>query len=97
MKNKSTIEKCFLSFKHFTLDNNEVNLIANLKYIESTLIKTKKAKSIWFKFFEGDTQATDIKDISNHLKYNHLPNFKTLCDCINIAVKNHSLQVYLIK
>ena len=59
------------------------------------LKKPSKGKAIWFRFFKNDTGATTVNDIKRMLK---LPatheNYKYIIECMEIAVKDKSLQLY---
>lgn len=50
-----------------------------------------KNKDIWFRFFEGDTLATTINDITRDL---HSPNADYIKKMMQIAVDDGELQVY---
>lgn len=72
------------------------NMILTFLAHEAKLKKgAEKDKSMWFKFFPGDTTVTTIEDIKKDL---NLPsshnNYKYIIEKMEIAVENNSLEIY---
>lgn len=88
----------FYWFKQF--QNNYVSLqelIESLTDWENYLKRKEndQSKNLWFKFFNGDTEATTIKDLENGLnpQTSTKENRELLNDKIEIALKDNSLKI----
>lgn len=79
------------------LENKDINkLVSQLNTVENSISKEHngKDKTLWFKFFKGDTLATDISDISNGLTNGSQQTQLFFKEAFEIAVDNNSLEVY---
>lgn len=73
---------------------SKVELIYDLCDIESELINGRKTlKSLWFKFFKGDTGATTIHNIDRNI---YCPtNDKYIRECMQLSIDNpKELKIY---
>ena len=93
-KYRSTVLNLFQSFLAEKI--NKTNLMYELKKIErfdlqGKVLNTKK--SLWFKFFDGDTGATDIQNIDYGI--GNATNDKYYRECMQISIDNpKELKIY---
>lgn len=88
------VKEIFTKFmnKDFELDV----LIKKLTKLDNQLKRQfgGKEKSIWFRFFVGDTGATTISNIENTLNRRHgFANYGYMLDCIEVGI-NSKMEVY---
>lgn len=69
-----------------------------LKEVENHAISQtdgdRYGESLWFKFIEGDTLATDINDLINTFKYGTKENQSFYRELMGSACNNASIEVY---
>lgn len=91
---KEIVIDAYIAFAMFVGNNDHKSLVVKLELIEKQLKKGKNTdKTLWFRFFKGDTAATDI----NNIKYsfdrkdqNREYYFENICQC----VFDQSLEIY---
>lgn len=71
------------------------SLTHDLKKIEASIKKeirenqpVKKDASLWLRFHENDTLATDIENINSTIRTGSKSNIEHLKECMEIAIKN---------
>ena len=92
---RSEITVAFFKFRQGEISNEE--LIDFLKNIESRLISNfpqVKNGSLWFRFFKGDTLATDINDIQADLNKPLHSNYSNLLERLDLVVNKGELELY---
>lgn len=100
-KHRPTIKKLFAQF--YVNEINKEQLIRGLYEVENSLYTNTRTKftndngikinGLWFRFFKGDTIATTISDLSNHIYCS--TNHDYIMDKIKIALeKPKGLQIY---
>lgn len=83
--------KAFLDTKHRNSEGN-YELYKGLNNLEKSIRKQIKRKgkniSLWFRFFKGDTLATDINNIKKHttLSTTTATNYAHMLECMEIAI-----------
>jgi len=93
---------CTLPIFNYLKDNDVDKLINRLKEIEihardnySGEAEDISEYSLWFKFFSGDTLATDIRKIENTLRGDTIENYNHLIECFKISIKlSEEIEVY---
>lgn len=103
MKNRiEYVYSCTNAMFRFLHDNDLDVLLEDLKRIEAHAVDkygNDEGESMWFRFFKGDTLATDIRNIENDLS---LPeghsNYKLLVERFDMVTKDinpeNELRVY---
>lgn len=89
--------KCSNAIYNYTIDGDLSKLISTLQEVQEHAKQTIKGrnKSLWFKFFSGDTLATDIGDISRILSVESQQNKEFLLECFRLAISlDGELEVY---
>lgn len=91
-KYRSTVISLFQSFLAGKIGKRE--MIYDLTEIENSLKQNRNTlKTVWFKFFQGDTGATDIQNIYNGI--DNPTNDKYYKECMQISIDNpKELKIY---
>lgn len=84
------------AFHRYVKDNDKEVLLDTLKDVEAYLIEEyeldkSNGEGIWFRFFEGDTLATTIRNIEASLENQNRNYMLTMFE---FAYRDASLQVY---
>lgn len=92
IKYRSTVIDLFQSFLAGKI--NETELINGLTEIETHLKQDKSTlKGLWFKFFQGDTGATTIRDLEND--FINYANDNYVKECMQMAIDEpKGLKIY---
>ncbi|RAU81952.1 hypothetical protein [Pontibacter arcticus] len=72
-------------------------LIEKLRYIEQLLVaddEEETDKSVWFRFFAGDTLKTTISDIEKELATPNHPNYNILRQGIAFGLQTEELEIH---
>ena len=91
-KYRSTVIDLFQSFLAGKIGKKE--MIYSLYDIEVELINGRRTlKSVWFRFFKGDTTATTIRDLEND--FINYANDNYVKECMQLSIDNpKELKIY---
>ena len=91
-KYRLTVTSLFQSFLSGEIGKKE--LLFSLYDIEVELINGKNTqKSLWFKFFKGDTDATTIQNLDSYI--NCATNDKSIKECMQLSINQpKELKIY---
>lgn len=77
------------------LNDKSFDLVGQLKKLERTIkreLGSKGKKTLWFRFFDGDTLATDLYDIERYVTgRDSSANIQLFLECVEIGLNNNTL------
>lgn len=93
-----TVHKLFTKFhKSEKGETDCLQLIAGLKRVENALKhlfkgRGHKGKTLWMRFYTGDTLATDINDVERliDIRRTGKTNYNFILECIEVMIKPNS-------
>ncbi|MBF9254723.1 hypothetical protein I2I11_15565 [Pontibacter sp. 172403-2] len=86
------------AFSHYLDNTSDLDtLIERLREIELQILsddEDETSSGIWFRFFEGDTMKTTIRDIEKDLSAPSHPNYNILMQGIAFGLQTNELEVH---